>query len=188
MFFKTYTAYCSFVRFNTHSKRAYLQQGAAPRSEPLLGTKLSANSLFRETAYHTPTPAREALSKLSVFPCSRWKLQSGRAMRRRRKEFTMLGEVLAGWPCWPAIQPRQQLADWISMSTTQTLNGGFQPRLKKPRACVQIALEQQTEIIAFVQQKSLVQLRCCRGQESHQYPLSRQKKQFPKKPLLMRGH
>ena len=38
------------------------------------------------------------------------------------------------------------------MSTTQTLNGGFQPRLKKPRACVQIALEQQTEIIAFVQQ------------------------------------
>ena len=79
------------------------------------------------------------------------------------------------------------------MSTTQTLSGGlsrgweFQPRLKKPRARVQIALEQQTEINAYIHQKSLVRLCCCLGQESHQYPLLRQKKQFSKKQLLMRG-
>ena len=31
-------------------------------------------------------------------------MQIGRAMSRRREEFTMLDEVLAGWRCWPAIQ------------------------------------------------------------------------------------
>ena len=31
-------------------------------------------------------------------------MQIGRAMSRRREEFTMLDEVLAGWRCRPAIQ------------------------------------------------------------------------------------
>jgi len=30
-------------------------------------------------------------------------MQIGRAMRRRREEFTMLDDVLAGWRCWPQL-------------------------------------------------------------------------------------